>query len=218
MKKNIGLLGVIFYSFFSLLPMLLNGCLTSAGGQDAAKMLSAQMTLVAEEGKRFADARNELAKARLRNMQMLENSLVEVEEENAIDLQAWRVVGAKFRTDLYEGVMAATKDEANRHQLRKQRRERQEKEIAKRKSAVKFKQNELIGASKNLAFLSQEVSPREERARLITFTEQVIEKIQTDSIEGTSKAKDGEGIVEKVLEKLADQNLIDGFLSERKKE
>ncbi len=216
MKKKIGFFGVMLYGSFYLLTLCLNGCLTTAGGQDAAKMLSAQVTLVAEKGKSVADGRDELAKARLRNMQMLENSLVETEEENSIDLHAWRVIGAEFRSDLFEGVMAATNDEANRHELRKQRRERQEKELAKRKSSVIFKQNELIDTAKGLASLSKKVNAREERARLLAFTEKVLADIQVDTTDGSTHAEDGKKIAEKVLENLVKLNEkdLDKFLKE----
>ncbi len=198
MKKIIGLFGVTIYGFFCLLTLCLNGCLTSAGGQDAAKLLSAHVTIVAEKGKRFADARDELAKARLRNLQMLENSLVEIEEENAIDLYAWRVVGAKFRMDLYEGIMVATNDESNRHLLRKQRRERQEKELAKRKSAVKFKQSEMIESAKKLTLLAEEKSLRDEIDRLRDFTQEVLAEIEMESEDGKSNVEEGKNLAVKI--------------------
>ena len=103
---------ILHYSTWSLglaVLFLSNGCATSAGGHEAAKVLSANITLVVEEGKRFTDARDALAKARLRILQNLENSLIETEEGSALDLTAWQIIGADFRARLYEGVLEATK-------------------------------------------------------------------------------------------------------------
>jgi len=190
----------------------LGGCATSAGGHEEAKILSAQITLVAEEGKRFADARDVLAKARLRNMQYLENSLIETEEENAFDLTAWHIIGAEFRARLYEGVLAATKEASEQHMQQIQRREQQAKELAERKSAVAFQRAELIATAGNLATLAEKPSADENRARLFSFTKNILTDISKDSSEGKTKADAGKNLIEVVEENLVKQSIADNVL------
>ncbi len=190
----------------------LSGCATSAGGHEEAKILSAQITLVAEEGKRFADARDALAKARLRNMQYLENSLIETEEENALDLTAWHIIGAKFRAALYEGVLAATKQASEQQKQQIQRREKQAKELAELKSAVAFQRAELIATAENLATLAEKPSADENRARLFSFTKNILTDISKDSSEGKSKVDAGKNLIEVVETNLLNQPITDKIL------
>ena len=142
----VGALGVVALSQ--------SACTTIEGAQETAQVLSAQLTLVADEGQRFAQVQDELAQARLRSMHTLENSLVELEEENALDVQAWRVIGADFRIRLYEGVLTATNETAEQHRQRELRRQQQSMEMAQRRSAVQFQAGELAAAAQTLGLLA----------------------------------------------------------------
>jgi len=190
------------------LPLLFS-CATSAGGYKAAEIVSAQVTLVAEEGKRFALQRDSLAKARLRVMQDLENSASTIEQENDMDRMAWEVVCATFRTRLYEGTLAATQKAFERLTLQEQRRTAQEKALSETRSAVRFKQNELVAAAKELALLSQKPSAEENRERLRKFTEEIVEKIKEETAEGQDKAKKGEELAEETQKKIENKNIVD---------
>ena len=148
----------VFCGALGLLALSQNACTTIEGAQETAQVLSAQLTLVAEEGRRFAEVQDALAQARLRSMHTLENNLVELEEENALDVQAWHVIGADFRIRLYESVLMATNETAEQHRQRAQRRQRQSMEMAQRRSAVQFQAGELAAAAQSLGVLA--VAPK----------------------------------------------------------
>ncbi len=148
-------IGGICFGAVVLLALSQSACTTIEGAQETAQVLSAQLTLVAEEGQQFAEVQDALAQARLRSMQTLENNLVEIEEENALDVQAWRVVGADFRIRLYEGVLAATNETAEQKRQRDQLRQQQAMEMAQRRSAVQFQTSALTAAAQNLGLLAQ---------------------------------------------------------------
>jgi hypothetical protein len=204
------------WNLWVVILFFLSGCATSAGGHEEAKILSAQITLVAEEGKRFADARDVLAKARLRNMQNLENSLIETEEENSLDLTAWHIIGAKFRATLYEGVLAATKEASDQHKQQIERREQQAKELAERKSAVAFQRAELIATAQNLSTIAEKPSADENRARLFSFTKNILTQLSKDSSEGKSKIDSGNKLIEEVEKNLVNQSKDDVDFKDKK--
>ena len=188
---------------------LLASCATSAGGHKASEMVSAQLTLVAEEGKRFSQQRDSLAKARLRVMHELENSTLDAEQEIDLDRMAWKVAGASFRTTLYDSTLEATEKEEKRMTLQEQRRAEQEKKLAEVRSAVRFKQEELVAAAKKLSLLSKVQSAEENRKRLIEFVEETAKIIETESAVGGNKANAGITLLEKAEEKLTNDNLKD---------
>jgi hypothetical protein len=191
---------------------LLASCATSAGGHKASEMVSAQLTLVAEEGKRFSQQRDSLAKARLRVMHELENSTLDAEQEIDMDRMAWKVVGATFRTTLYDSTLEATEKEEKRMTLQEQRRAGQEKALADVRSTVRFKQEELVAAAKKLSLLSKVQSAGENRKRLIKFVEETAKKIETEAAVGGNKANAGITLLDKAEEKLKNDNLKDKAL------
>jgi len=193
--------GLKIFALLLGIPMLAS-CATSAGGHKASQMVSAQLTLVAEEGKRFAKQRNSLAKSCLLVMQDLENSASVVEQENDMDRMAWKVVGATFRTKLYEGTLEATLKEETRLAQQAQRRAEQEKALADISSAVRFNQGELVAAAKKLSLLAKAPSAEERRKQLEKFAEEVVSNIQKETADASKKVEDGKKLVQNAVKQL----------------
>lgn len=191
---------------------LLASCATSAGGHKASEMVSAQLTLVAEEGNRFSQQRDSLAKARLRVIYELENSTLNAEQEIDMERMAWKVAGASFRTTLYDSTLEATDKEEKRMALQEQRHAEQEKALAEVRSAVRFKQEELVAAAKKLSLLSKVQSAEENRKRLMKFVEETAREIETEATEGGNKANAGITLLDKAEKKFKDDNRKDQSL------
>lgn len=176
---------------FFCLQAVISGCATTAGGEVIARELSAQATLVAEQGKRFAAARDELAKSRLGNIQLLENSTIVVQSENELDRTAWRVVGAEFRATLYDAVLEATAHTAELRQEAAQRNREQKAARSQARSAVNFRERELLQAARGLMLLVKPETAEEQRANQRRFVQQVLEGIDGDLKDGLTKSDAG---------------------------
>ncbi len=213
MKTN----GLKILALLFIIPMLVS-CATSAGGHKASEMVSAQLTLVAEEGKRFAQQRDSLAKSRLLVMQDLENSASVVELENDMDRMAWEIIGASFRTNLYEGTLKATQKEEKRLAQQRQRRTEQEKALADIRSAIRFKHDELVAAAKKLSLLSKAPSADERRKQLQKFAEEVVSNIQKETVEASKKVEDGKKLVQNAEKKINGKKIEDTRLQNPKKD
>lgn len=173
-------------------------CPSVAAGDPArefAELLSKQLVEVVKDGKKFASAREALAKARLRTMQSLEESLIRIQEANSLDRHAWKVVGADYRTQLFEGVIAATEEAARQHEDRQSRRERQRQELASFKSAVNLQAAELLAASKSLAALARPPSPVEAQTLFLN----ALQQFSQSADQGAGKAQQGAALAARLL-------------------
>ncbi len=191
-----------------LLPLLLDP-VGVAGAKDAdrelAEQLSASLALVADEGRNFVRARDALAQSRLRNMQRLEESLIRTQEGNALDVRAWRVIGAEYRVRLFEGVLAATDETAAQQTARMERRARQQAELASTRSAVRLRQAELLAAARSLAALS---APPPKGAAISTLLVDVLQEFGQSAGEGAEKAKQGAALAAGLLGKVLPGRVI----------
>lgn len=138
---------------------------TTTANRELAGQLSTAMVLVASEGRAFADARDQLTRTRLRNMQRLENNLLWIQEGNEFDVRAWEVTGEDYRVKLFQSVVDSTEEIATR---RANAAERQN--LAVRGSAVNLKTSQLLSAAGSLATLAEPPARGEAVSALVKTT------------------------------------------------
>lgn len=123
--------------------------------RELARQLSASLVLVAKNGRAFAEGRDALARTRLFNIQTLEESLIRVQEANALDVRAWKVIGETYRVGLLEGVLDATAEIASQQAAKVARRAQQQADLAATRSAVSRNSSQLVAAAGSLAAMAE---------------------------------------------------------------
>jgi hypothetical protein len=188
MKPN----NINLYTVMLVAVLFLSGCTSSAGGFQQAKSLSLNLTKVANEGASFHEARDKLAKLRLQNLHSLQNSTTRVKQYNIEDLHLWQFSGEALRLALFNSLATATeRTQAYRNQLENIRKQQQE-QVAKQKSAIDFKNQELQKAAKLFAQLGEKPSKKARLKQYLMFFRATLDKVraeqeaQTKSLEAIS--------------------------------
>ena len=166
--------------------------------RELAAELAASLTLVASEGRAFAGARDELARARLRNMQALENSMIRMQEGNEVDVRAWEVVGETYRVNLFKSVLGTTDDIATWRAATAERQAQQQRDLAAARSAVNLKTSQLSSAAASLAALAEPPASGEAMSELLKTT---LAEFTASLGDESPKLKQGLTLADKVLEK-----------------
>lgn len=189
MKTNNSLLLImIIVSVVSI-----SGCASSAGGFQQANSLSLNLTKVANEGAAFNSARDKLAKLRLKNLHYLQNSTATVQQYNSESLYAWQFSGESLRQELYNSVIATSQRTQNYRNQLAAVREKQQEQAAKQKSAIDFKNGELIKAAKLFAQLGEQPDKKAQLKQYLNFFRTTWDKIeaerdaQTEELEAASE-------------------------------
>jgi hypothetical protein len=172
----------------------------AAADRELARDLSAALVLVGEEGGKFADARDALARSRLRNMQRLEDSTVRLRESNDLDIGAWRVIGEDYRLRLFQGIVDATEEIAHQKAAAAERRTQQEQDLASAASAVEVRTSELTAAASSLAALGEAPASSEALATLVRGT---LSQLSASLGEEDGKLKQGLDLADALLSQLA---------------
>lgn len=163
-----------------------------------AEKLAEKMAFVAAEGQDFANARDALAKSRLVTRQLLEDSLIELDEAKALDLRAWAVIGARFREDLYRAVVETTDEIVRQHHARDERQRAQALELEETKSAIKFQAAQLLASAESLAALA-EPPLRGDRSE---FFNQLALGLAGESVGDSDKLSGGKILASKLADKV----------------
>lgn len=176
MKSN----NVIILAIALIYVSLISGCASSAGGFQQAKTLSLNLTKVANDGAVFNASRDKLAKLRLQNLHYLQDSTNRVKQYNAEDLHAWQFAGETLRLELFNSLIATTqRTQSYRNQLT-EIREQQQKQMAKQKSAIDFKNQELQKAAKLFAQLGEQPDTKALIKQYLTFFRATLDKVKAE--------------------------------------
>lgn len=159
--------------------------------RELAAQLSTAMVLVASEGRAFADARDQLTQARLRNMQRLENNLMWIREGNDFDVRTWEVIGESYRVKLFQSVVESSEEMATRRADSIGRQD-----LAVRGSAVNLKTSQLLSAAGNLAALAEPPPSGEAVSALVKTT---LDQFAASLGEENEKLKQGLSLAGAVL-------------------
>ena len=167
--------------------------------RELARELSAAVVLVGEEGGKFANARDALARSRLRNMQRLEDSTVRLGEANDLDIGAWQVIGEDYRLRLFQGVLDATEEIARQKAAAAERRAQQEQDLASAASAVEVRTSELTAAASSLAALGE---PPASSKALATLVRGTLSQLSANLGKEDGKLKQGLDLADALLSQL----------------
>lgn len=164
--------------------------------RELAAELSASLVLVANQARDFADARDQLARARLQTIHGLEENLVWLREGNDFELRTWKAIGETRRVELFEEVLAATEEIAARRQAAVERRALRERELAEAESAVARTTSQLTRASESLAALAE---PPADGAALRGLVRSTLLELAESLGEGSPKLHQGLILAEQLL-------------------
>lgn len=185
---------------------LVVGCTTSAGGHKQAKLLSAQLTMVAEAGDKFRKVRDKVAKARLYNMQSLSNSLLEVQESNSDEFELWNFFDRKQSIKLFNWIVLSTDRIAEQRAAREATLLKQAKELKKRQSAININKSEMIKAANQIAKLGEEADSKERSKQYFAFAKDIIGKVKEASVDAAEASDSGMQLLNQKIEKQSDEN------------
>jgi hypothetical protein len=170
------------------------GCGT-VRAQRGANLLASYTNSVRAEAERVAAARDALAKARLANIQDLEQSLLETEFRNATEaFLLGLTTGAKQRLSLLEGIVAGTGRAQRHHEEMQTLRAAQEQALAATRSRMQVNSEKLGSTAKALGELAKRQSLLEGLEFYVAFFEEVagaIEKDNEDARQATASGEEG---------------------------
>jgi hypothetical protein len=174
-----------------VLVVVTTGC-APAAPRDAARLSAAFATRVSEDGERFAAFREQLARARLANMHLLETSALRLEQEVDMDLRIWRESGQARRIALYETIRQLSERVEEQAASLRKLREEQERALAEVKTAVVIRSDRLVETAKQLGQLSEERSLKDEIAFLVGFVERAGASVTELEQKAGEQAKNGQ--------------------------
>jgi hypothetical protein len=105
-KQKVGRSATSWAVIFASMLTLLAGCIPQAA-RDHARFLAALTEKVKAEGEQFAESRQEIDKARQRNMDILEANALEAEQAAAHALLVWRIAKTDRQSEIYSQVRDA---------------------------------------------------------------------------------------------------------------
>ncbi len=145
--------------------------------KNASKLLQSQLTLFAEESRQCKIYLDKSIKRHLHNLELLKNSMLEMKRENIEVSHTWRILGANFRSALYESLITLTKETDPIYSRRGVFQAKQLKEVER---PLHFKASQLFFSTDKRALLSDELSLSNYTGGLLYSTEQFFEKISKD--------------------------------------
>jgi hypothetical protein len=176
--RCVGVLGVS-------VSLVVTACAGNATPSQTARLAAAYVTKVANDGERFAAYRGELARARLANMQLLETSSLEIEQENDMDVRIWKETSQSNRLDLYDTVRELSQHAEDQAMEFRRLREDHESALAATESAIILRSDKLTATAKSLAELAKERPLKDELA----FYQEFFTRVRAGIDELETKAK-----------------------------
>jgi hypothetical protein len=169
---------------------------------DAARVMATHTTTLRLEAGHFAQARDQIAKARQGGMNALERSAVKLESWRGARLGAWELTSTNAeRAKLYTGVIEASEEELKRQVAIRQLTEEHQRRLADARSRVDLRLQKLSQTAKSLAQLAEKPSLKEERSFYLQYFKAVGEeykKLRDEANDRSEEAKNG--AVEKAKE------------------
>jgi hypothetical protein len=155
--------------FVALIPCgVLAGACGARRVREDARLMSLYTQRVQKEAEQFAAHRDQVAKARTRNIGFLEASALAGEQRVATQLLVWRIAGPEQLT-MFQTILEGTTLAARQRQEALERREAHEKAVEAARSGVEVRQGKLAETSQTLAQLAESPSLKEESDFYVGF-------------------------------------------------
>jgi hypothetical protein len=165
--------------------LVMTGCAGNGTPSQTARLTAAYVTKVADDGERFTAFRGDLARARLANMQLLEASALEIEQQNDMDIQIWKESSQSNRVALYDTIRELSQHAEDQATEFRQLRDDHERALAATKSAVTVRSDKLTATAKTLAELAKERALADDLAFYKDFFTRV--RASIDDLEAKAK-------------------------------
>ena len=163
-----------------------------------ARLLAAYTNQVKASGEKFAASRDQLARARLSNINRLQLSATETENENGNTLRVWAIAGDSNRFGLFQGVLEAT-NEAVKQQIAIEILQReQEQNVKEATSKVRFQSKKLADTAKALGDVATKPNLKGRLTFLRAFVLDVRSEIQAAEEATVAAAEQGVSDAEKI--------------------
>jgi len=166
------------------------GCVPQKA-RDSANLLAAYTNQIDADARRYAKFRTELAKARLRNMQIRERDTLELKQETSRYVEGWKIAEEKRRVKLYEGVIQAANEVALQEKAARELLADQERVREETHTLAKVRSDKLQETAKALAELGKEANFREDAQFLGEFFAEVKKSIDRAAAEAEKQSAAG---------------------------
>ncbi|UCF67764.1 MAG: hypothetical protein JSV80_00205 [Acidobacteriota bacterium] len=145
----------------------------SAAARDAARILASFAARVSEESRELAAFRDELLRARERNIGSLEQSALRVRQHSERRYQIWNATGQFDKAALFDLIGSLERSLTMHRDELDRRRAENEATRAAAKSALQSRQDRLAEAAKLLGQLAERPSLREQLSFYAAYFRQV---------------------------------------------
>lgn len=157
----------------ALLALAAAGCAVPRTVREDARLMALYTQRLQREAEEFADLRSEIARARTRNVNTIEESALAAEQAGTAQLLTWRIAGDEARVRLLEGILEGTKLAAQQRQEVAARREAHAKAVMEARGGVEVRQENLAATAQALAQIGEKPDRKGERAFYLGFFKQV---------------------------------------------
>jgi hypothetical protein len=161
------------YGFGLAVCLGLSGCAGARQVRTTAGVLSLYSAQVKTEADRIASSRTHLVKARTMNLNALEESTVETESRNAVQLRIWQAAAGADSQRLLSLVSDTANLAASQTESLIQLQAQHQEALAHLSAATTFQTAKLEEASKTLATLAEKPAPKDEISFLVGFVSEV---------------------------------------------
>jgi hypothetical protein len=164
------------YFTLGLAIVMLTSCSTMQSARDTAGVLALYTTQVKTDSEKFAANRLELDKARIANIDSMEQLAVQMENDNALRVQVWQLSNNEDRAKLFQGLAEAADLVATQSDEFAALRTKQEAADTSMQSAITVQSKQLDDTAKGLAVLAETPSWQDEAK----FYFQYLSAVRTD--------------------------------------
>jgi hypothetical protein len=173
--------------------LVCTGCIPQSARNDA-RLLAALTQKVKTDGVAFTAFRDDLDRARQRNIDVLEENVLEVEQATRHVLDVWDLSADKKPLEFFTKVHAATDRYAQALKDMADLRARQAKEMAELRRGVEIRSSQLEETAKALARLAEAPNFQAQAQFLIGYAKdlnEVLKKARAKAAEEANTAKKG---------------------------
>ena len=182
MKKAIAC--VVITAFALCLP----GCASMSQVREDTKTIGLLVKSVGTSAEEYQKQRDLLARATMRNRQVLERVALRQEGDVAYVIASWEIAGETERKRVFDAVRTQSDKVQAIREASKARQQQQETELKDARSAVNFDLAKIAAASGGLVKLGEPLSQEDEAKFLFNFAKEVRAEIVKDTTAAANAA------------------------------
>lgn len=181
-------------------PLLTGGYAFAGDVRQDTKVIGLYIQSVKQTAEEFKLHRDLIARAALRNTNILEEKASRSEQAVLNEIAIWQIIGDKDRISLYEGLRSSSDQVLERRRDLESKQAEHKKLLDTAKSATDFRVDKLSEAATTLAKLAEQKSTTDQAKFYVDFIKQVRKDIEENS------QKDAEVVSKNVEQSLTQKN------------